>query len=82
MFSGVGYIHSSWHITAEHTASTDSIELMYIGISYITIPIAVIAYRRINAERDAVMASGGGKKYTSAELRELGDRAPDFRYTL
>lgn len=62
--------------------SSDAIELMYIGISYILIPITVVLYKRINAKRDADMAAGTVPKYTEAELRELGDRAPDFRYTL
>ncbi|KAG0702234.1 MFS general substrate transporter [Suillus ampliporus] len=41
---------------------------------------------RINAHRDAaerlVMERGEKVQYSDEELRELGDRAPDFRYTL
>jgi len=45
----------------------------------------IFLYRRINAQRDREMAEGkegGINKYTPEELRELGDRAPDFRYIL
>jgi hypothetical protein len=60
---------------------------MFIGIGLIFLPIAVFVYKRINAQRDAAehLALEGGKKahiYSNQELRELGDRAPDFRYTL
>ncbi|KAI0804538.1 MFS general substrate transporter [Irpex lacteus] len=60
------------------------LELMFVGIGYITLPIAVIAYKRINSRRDALEKEmeEKGIKLTPEELRELGDRAPDFRYTL
>ncbi|KII95429.1 hypothetical protein PLICRDRAFT_98827 [Plicaturopsis crispa FD-325 SS-3] len=62
------------------------IELMFIGIGFVSVPIAVVAYMRINAKRDAVerlaLESGERQKYTVQELRDMGDRAPDFRYTL
>jgi len=61
-------------------------ELMFVGIGFICVPIAVVSYMRINAKRDAIeraaMENGEKNKYTPQELRELGDRAPDFRYTL
>lgn len=64
----------------------DAIELMFVGIGFITVPIAILLYKRINAKRDAIAQleaeSGDKKVYTNQELRELGDRAPDFRYTL
>ncbi|KZS88571.1 MFS general substrate transporter [Sistotremastrum niveocremeum HHB9708] len=61
------------------------LELMFVGIGLICVPIAVLLYKRINANRDqAMMALGEGGKmnYTPEELREMGDRAPDFRYSL
>ncbi|KAI0325823.1 MFS general substrate transporter [Cubamyces sp. BRFM 1775] len=60
------------------------IELMFVGIGFITVPIAVIAYKRINARRDALMreANEKGERLSPEELRRMGDRAPDFRYTL
>ncbi|KAM5545391.1 hypothetical protein V8D89_001004 [Ganoderma adspersum] len=60
------------------------IELMFVGIGFIVLPIVVLSYKRINARRDALMkeANENGTKFTPEELRRLGDRAPDFRYTL
>lgn len=61
----------------------DGIELMFVGIGFITVPIAVIAYTRINRNRDQeAERSGGTSLYTVKELHELGDRSPEFRYTL
>ncbi|KAG2141409.1 MFS general substrate transporter, partial [Suillus bovinus] len=60
-------------------------ELMFVGIGFTFLPILVFTYRRINAKRDAAerLAREGEKvQYSHQELRELGDRAPDFRYTL
>jgi len=62
------------------------LELMFVGIGFICVPIAIISYMRINAKRDAIertaLEHGEKTKYTLQELREMGDRAPDFRYTL
>jgi len=62
------------------------IELMFVGIGFICVPIAVFSYIRINKQRDAIereaLERGEKNKYTNQQLRELGDRAPDFRYTL
>lgn len=57
---------------------------MFVGIGFITLPIAVIAYKRINAKRDIQQREmeEKGIRLSPEELRELGDRAPDFRYTL
>ena len=58
---------------------------MFIGIGFITAPILIFLYKRINAKRDREMAEGkegGIHKYTPEQLREMGDRAPDFRYIL
>ncbi|KAF8585716.1 MFS general substrate transporter [Ramaria rubella] len=70
------------------------IELMFVGIGLICTPLIVLLYRRINKQRDAFETSleadtekisegvKGKYGYTPQELRDLGDRAPDFRYTL
>ncbi|CAL1714050.1 unnamed protein product [Somion occarium] len=60
------------------------VELMFVGIGFITLPLAVVIYTRINAKRDAYEKEmeEKGIKYTTQELRKLGDRAPDFRYIL
>jgi hypothetical protein len=59
---------------------------MFVGIGLICVPIAVVTYKRINAKRDHLakeaLEKGEKTKYTDAELRRMGDRAPDFRYTL
>ncbi|KAJ7049979.1 MFS general substrate transporter [Mycena amicta] len=58
-------------------------ELMFVGIGLICVPIAVLTYTRINNARDELAKQVEGKPvYTAKELREMGDRAPDFRYTL
>ena len=64
--------------------SPDGLELMFVGIGFITLPIAVFAYTRINAKRDRLVKEMAEKgiKLSAEEVRELGDRAPDFRYTL
>ncbi|KAI0319733.1 MFS general substrate transporter [Amylostereum chailletii] len=56
-------------------------ELMFVGIGFITVPLAVLIYTRINRQRDKLLAQGDGK-HTPEEIRELGDRAPDFRYMI
>lgn len=62
----------------------DAIELMFVGIGFISLPITVLAYMRINARRDLKQREVDEKriKYTDEDLRKMGDRAPDFRYTL
>ncbi|KAF7357743.1 putative transporter C11D3.18C [Mycena venus] len=61
-------------------------ELMFVGIGLICVPFAVLTYTRINKRRDEIargMLERGEKNlYTNKELREMGDRAPDFRYTI
>lgn len=66
-------------------ARADGIELMFVGIGFIAVPITVLAYKRINARREALVRDATEKgitRYTPEELRRMGDRAPDFRYTL
>ncbi|KAJ3714646.1 MFS general substrate transporter [Lentinula guzmanii] len=61
------------------------IELMFVGIGLIFLPITVFVYTRINMKRAQFMdrvAQGLEKKPSPKELRELGDRAPDFKYIL
>jgi hypothetical protein len=65
----------------------DGLELMFVGIGLICVPIAVILYTRINAHREKIieeLAEKGEKdtKYTKEVIRRLGDRAPEFRYTI
>jgi hypothetical protein len=74
------------HTAISYTCTTDGLELMFVGIGFIAVPTAVLLYKRINAQRDLIarkeLESDKKKTYTNQELRELGDRAPDFRYIL
>lgn len=57
---------------------------MFVGLGVVSLAIMVPTYARINAQRDKQMAmlKEEGAVYDPARSRELGDRAPDFRYTL
>lgn len=59
---------------------------MFVGIGFIATPLIIISYMRINKKRDEAerqaLERGETNKYTDKQLREMGDRAPDFRYTL
>lgn len=60
------------------------LELMFVGIGFIFLPIVLFSYKRVNAQRDALEADmkAKGIKMSAEEIRRLGDKAPDFRYTL
>ncbi|KAL5478623.1 hypothetical protein ACEPAI_2808 [Sanghuangporus weigelae] len=59
------------------------VELLFVGIGFIVTPLLILLYTRINAKREAELKRIGGiTKFTVEELHELGDRAPDFKYTL
>ncbi|KAI0672079.1 MFS general substrate transporter [Trametes maxima] len=61
-----------------------TIELGIACGGLVLVPLIVLAYSRINMRR-GVMERGEGKErilLSEAEIRRLGDRAPDFRYTL
>lgn len=64
----------------------DGLELMFVAIGLVCVPIAVISYNRINKQRDHIekegLETGDKKVYSPRELREMGDRAPDFRYMI
>ncbi|KAF8503070.1 MFS general substrate transporter [Gautieria morchelliformis] len=62
-----------------------SVELIFLGVGICCSVLAVILYTRINARRERnalAYDEKGGHGYTAQELREMGDRAPDFRYTI
>lgn len=54
--------------------------LMFVGIGFVATPIILLTYRRINHARDEAAARPDAPKLSARQLRELGDRAPDFRY--
>ncbi|KAH9919559.1 MFS general substrate transporter [Fomitopsis serialis] len=61
-----------------------AIELMFVGIGLVFLPLTVLAYKWVNKRRDIEQRQleERGVKYSDEELRRMGDRAPDFRYTL
>lgn len=75
----------SWSLMLSR-CRVDGLELMFVSIGLIVVPILVFLYSRINNARDEALRQrierGGKLNLTIRELRDLGDRAPDFRYTL
>lgn len=63
---------------------TDALELMFIGIGLPGLVSLVLIYSRINARRDDQTKEHVEKAVALSleERRAMGDRAPDFRYTL
>ena len=57
---------------------------MFVGIGLTFLVLTVIAYKIINKRRGAWQREleARGVQLTAEELRKMGDRAPDFRYTL
>ena len=53
---------------------------MFVGIGFVAIPIILLVYSRINRAREEAAARPDAPKISARQLRELGDRAPDFRY--
>lgn len=62
--------------------SVDALELMFVGIGFVATPLLVLIYTRINARRARALANGEHKTFSADELRAMGDRSPEFRYTL
>jgi len=64
----------------------DSLELMFVAIGFIVVPIVVLSYVRINGKGDAAekpaLEEGKPAKYTIREAWMTGNRAPDFRYII
>ena len=75
----IGHFCANYHVWG-----TDTLELVFLGIALILVPATVLKYVGVNKQRDALQreADEKGIKYTPDVLRRLGDRAPDFRYTL
>lgn len=59
-------------------------ELMFVGIGLVFLSLTVVSYKVANRRRDAWQRELAvrGVTHTVQELRRMGDRAPDFRYTL
>lgn len=63
---------------------SDGIEIMIVCIGMVVLPLTLVGYWRMMREKERVMkeAEERGLRFAPEELRRLGDRAPDFRYTL
>ncbi|KZT63322.1 hypothetical protein DAEQUDRAFT_680573, partial [Daedalea quercina L-15889] len=61
-----------------------ALELMFISIGLIFLFLTVLSYKSVNRQRDVEQRELDRQRaqYTAEELRRMGDRAPDFRYTL
>ncbi|GJE96617.1 MFS general substrate transporter [Phanerochaete sordida] len=62
----------------------NAIELIFVGLGMLSLAVTVFAYSRINARREREMArlKEQGIEYDADAFREMGDRAPSFKYTL
>ncbi|KAG7087157.1 hypothetical protein E1B28_013137 [Marasmius oreades] len=60
------------------------IELMFVGIGLVCVPLLVLTYSRINDKNNLILTEEEekGVKRSPEEIRALGDRAPEFKYTL
>ncbi|KAF9220032.1 hypothetical protein BS17DRAFT_788107 [Gyrodon lividus] len=63
----------------------NGLEIMFIGMGLVTVPITVLAYKLINAQRDREELLGQ-QQVLRSDAKEgdkpMGDRAPSFRYTI
>ena len=66
------------------TRHSDALEIGFMALGIILVPVMVFLYMRINKQHEEIWSKERteGSKWTPGKLRRLGDRAPDFRYTL
>ncbi len=55
---------------------------MFLVIGMVCTPLVAALYARINARRQSIMDEAEEKSTSLVELRYMGDKAPDFKYTL
>ncbi|EMD36615.1 hypothetical protein CERSUDRAFT_95905 [Gelatoporia subvermispora B] len=69
---------------APHYRLGHGIELMFVGIGLLVLPVLVALYRHINVlhAKAQMEAEEKGVTYDAEEQRKLGDRAHEFRYTI
>ncbi|KAI0325815.1 MFS general substrate transporter [Cubamyces sp. BRFM 1775] len=62
------------------------VEIGFVSIGLLLLPVVVVTYVRANARRDALQRETEEKgvrvHYTPEQLRSMGNNAPDFRFTL
>ena len=58
--------------------------MMFVGLGIIALCINLFVYPRVNAQRAKRLSEllEAGTSYSPDEIRAMGDKAPDFRYTL
>ncbi|KAI0365418.1 MFS general substrate transporter [Pilatotrama ljubarskyi] len=61
-------------------------EMVLVGTGLVLVPLTAFAYSHGNKRRDATQRDlqmrGMRVEYTEEDLKRMGDRAPEFRYTL
>lgn len=57
-----------------------SLELMMVTLGLIATTAMIVSYKRINNKREQQLVEG--TSLSEEELRDLGDKAPAFRYYL
>lgn len=57
-------------------------EIGFLGMGLLVVPLLMVLYTRINKRREREASAPDARKLSTQELRRMGDRAPDFRYTL
>ncbi|KAJ6625730.1 major facilitator superfamily domain-containing protein [Mycena sp. CBHHK59/15] len=86
--SGTGAFASNIYRSQDkpHFIVGHACELMFAGIGLICVPTVALIYKRINSRREkavrAALERGDKDLYPKKLLREMGDRAPDFKYIL
>ncbi|KAM5545341.1 hypothetical protein V8D89_000954, partial [Ganoderma adspersum] len=60
------------------------VEIGFVSMGLLLMPVLLYLYTRANVRKEAKLRQldESGEKYAPEELRRMGDRAPDFRYTL
>lgn len=79
------YLYSSlFRRRCDANTAADGLELMFVSIGLIFLALTVFCYKVVNKRRDVWQRELQARvvQLTVDELRKMGDRAPDFRYTL
>ncbi|KIJ16563.1 hypothetical protein PAXINDRAFT_75726 [Paxillus involutus ATCC 200175] len=64
------------------------LEIMFLGMGLVALPVTVLVYKWINAQRDLAALEGEGRHKAQeageglTEVEFIGDRDPSFRYTV
>ena len=68
----------------ETSIAIDGLEIGFVSMGLVLMPVVLFLYTRANAWKEIELRKleERSETYTSNELRRMGDKAPDFRYTL